>query len=65
MSIRAVKRIIQARPTVEGAGIFSDASKPQPVRTDHVGSAGGETCELHSEQSVGTRLRVSVPLNRG
>jgi redox-sensitive bicupin YhaK (pirin superfamily) len=36
----------------EGAGTFRDASGPQPVRTDHVGSAGGETLELTGSRSL-------------
>jgi len=36
----------------EGAGTFRDASGPQPVRTDHVGSAKGETLELTGNRSL-------------
>ena len=36
----------------EGAGTFRDAAKPQPVRTDHVGSTGGETLELTGNRSL-------------
>lgn len=36
----------------EGAGSFRDASGPQPVRTDHVGSDGGETYELTGNRSL-------------
>ena len=36
----------------EGAGIFRDASKPQPVRTDHVETTGRETLELTGNRSL-------------
>ena len=36
----------------EGAGTFRSASKPQPVRTDRVGSTGGEIYELVGNRSL-------------
>ncbi|HEV8537806.1 MAG TPA: pirin family protein [Bacteroidota bacterium] len=36
----------------EGTGAFRDASGPQPVRTDHVGSTGGERLELTGNRSL-------------
>jgi redox-sensitive bicupin YhaK (pirin superfamily) len=36
----------------EGAGAFRDASKPLPVRTDRVGSTGGEVLELTGNRSL-------------
>ncbi len=36
----------------EGGGRFSEASNPQPVKTDRVGSAGGETYEFAGNRSL-------------
>jgi redox-sensitive bicupin YhaK (pirin superfamily) len=36
----------------EGAGAFRDASQPRPVRTDRVGSTGGEVLELTGNRSL-------------
>ncbi len=36
----------------EGAGTFRDASGPQPVKTDHVGSDSGEIYELTGNRSL-------------
>jgi len=36
----------------EGAGAFRDASQPLPVRTDRVGSTGGEVLELTGNRSL-------------
>ena len=36
----------------EGSGSFRDASKPQPVRTDRVGSNGGEVLEMTGNRSL-------------
>ena len=36
----------------EGSGIFRDSSKPQPVKTDRVGSTGGEIYELIGNRSL-------------
>jgi hypothetical protein len=36
----------------EGSGSFRDASKPQPVRTDRVGSTGGEVLEFTGNRSL-------------
>jgi quercetin 2,3-dioxygenase len=36
----------------EGSGTFRSASKPQPVRTDRVGSTGGEIYELVGNRSL-------------
>lgn len=36
----------------EGTGSFRDASDPQPVKTDRIGSNGGETLELTGNRSL-------------
>ena len=36
----------------EGAGMFRDASRPMPVKTDRVGMAGGEVLELTGNRSL-------------
>jgi hypothetical protein len=36
----------------EGSGSFRDASKPQPVRTDHVGTTDGEVYEFTGNRSL-------------